>query len=822
MGSKLQTSPSTSPAARVHGYVGLRARRRLFGALLLAGLVLGVLVVIVAYRSRPRSQAPAEAPQPLPEDAERSAAGYTFTRSEHDHPVFTIHAQRSLDLKNGAGTILEGVEVESFGRSGDQHDLLQTQRCQYQPDSGDFFCAGRVEIELDAPPGSKIPESTSSAPRALARGRQPVHLETSALSYNQKKSLATTLARVQWRYGDASGSAIGLIYDTREGRLEFQHDVAATLPVAASADDAKPEGPLYLTGAGLRYVRGQVELSGPVQIREGDRQVTAGHAIAHLDKRNKITSALLEDGVHASDPSQGSVLTAQADAMQAEFDPASGDLKLIQANGHASVESKRDSGSGSSRLEADRFVTSFVGAHFHPDHGIASGNVHLSSDAVRQNPGKGTPAIASPNSLAREDLRASEIQFDFRPQDGTLKEAHTTGPGKLLLVPSSSKADNREVTAGRFDMAFDARSRLESVHGSAPTRIVFQPAPGASAKRVPMESRAQDLQAELDPVSGALQFIQQSGQFQFLDGDERARADRAQFSQDTDTLKLEGKPELTDPQNRIQADHVVLHLSTNMAEGSGHVSSTRLGDALSDAAGSRPEAAPGASSLATNVLADRVSADRDRGLLHYEGHVRAWHGSDVVESPVIDIYRGERRIVAGTPVLTSDLAPATTTGAEKASGTSRKGDVHAVSAARQPGSAVEPIVIRADHLEYLDAESRAAYRGHVRMDASGATLTSDRLDAYFVRQASGTSTLDHAVAEGSVIVVEPGRRAAGDRADYDATAGKVVLTGNPPTLYDSEKGFVTGRVLTFFTEGDSLLVDGGDGYRTLSQHRSTK
>jgi lipopolysaccharide export system protein LptA len=173
-------------------------------------------------------------------------------------------------------------------------------------------------------------------------------------------------------------------------------------------------------------------------------------------------------------------------------------------------------------------------------------------------------------------------------------------------------------------------------------------------------------------------------------------------------------------------------------------------------------------------------------------------------------------------VLTSDLAPASTTSSEKASLGSRKADARAETRGSQPAGAVEPVVIRADRLEYLDAEGRAVYRGHVRMDASGATLTCERLNAYFVRQASGVSTLDHAVADGSVIVVQPGRRAAGDHAVYEATAGKVVLTGNPPTLYDSEKGFVTGRVLTFFTEGDSLLVDGGDGYRTLSQHRSTK
>ena len=834
MNSELRTAASAGPASRAQTYVRRKGRRTLLSALALAGLALGSLAVIIIYRARARPQIAPETIQPLPENAQQSAAGYSFTRSEHDHPVFTIRAQRSVDLKGGSGTILEGVEVEIFGRAGDQHDLLQTKRCEYKPDSGNFFCAGRVAIELDAPPGSTVPGTPGdTSAGAKSRGPLPIFLETSGLSYNQQQGLATTLARVKWRYGDASGAALGLNYATRDGWLELEHEVAATIPVAA------PDGPgesvaqvsLVLAAARLRYTKGQIDLTGPLQVNEGQRRVTAGHAICYLDAQNRITRAVLDQNVRAFDPSQASLLTAQADTMQAEFEPASGNLREIQANGSARIESKRDADSGSTRLEADHLQTSFVGAHFHPAQGLASGNVRLSSNAVRNNPAGAAPQGTSQSSLSSEDLRGNQIDFTFRPADGTLDEAHTVGPGSLLLSPSSPKAGKRNITASQFEMAFDARSRLESFRGSAPTRIVFEPVPGAPAKAVPMESRAQNLRARLDPETGALRSIEQSGDFQFLDGDQRASADRADFSADSQVLTLEEQPELSDPETRIQADHVVMHLATNSAEGFGHVRSTRRGGVEAAAPGTRPQAtlAPssGPAAQSTNVLADRVTADRSRGLLHYEGHARAWQGAHVVESPVIDIYRTERRIVAGSPVLTSDLAPATAaTGAGSGKTPSRplKADSQApvrLNGGQAPG-ATEPAVIRADRLEYFDSEGRAAYRGHVRMDASGATLSSDRLDAYFTAQPGGASTLDHAVADGSVTVVQPGRRAAGHHAEYDAVGGKVVLTGGPPTLYDFEKGYVTGRVLTFYNQGGSLLVDGGDGYRTLSQHRSTK
>ena len=40
----------------------------------------------------------------------------------------------------------------------------------------------------------------------------------------------------------------------------------------------------------------------------------------------------------------------------------------------------------------------------------------------------------------------------------------------------------------------------------------------------------------------------------------------------------------------------------------------------------------------TNVIADRMFARRRDQFVRYEGHVRAWHGPDVVESSSLDYY----------------------------------------------------------------------------------------------------------------------------------------------------------------------------------------
>jgi hypothetical protein len=54
---------------------------------------------------------------------------------------------------------------------------------------------------------------------------------------------------------------------------------------------------------------------------------------------------------------------------------------------------------------------------------------------------------------------------------------------------------------------------------------------------------------------------------------------------------------------------------------------------------------------------------------------------------------------------------------------------------------------------------------------------------------------------------------------YTAEDDKFVLSGGTPTLYDADTGTTTGRELTFNIADDTIIVDSGNGSRTLSKHR---
>jgi lipopolysaccharide export system protein LptA len=166
-----------------------------------------------------------------------------------------------------------------------------------------------------------------------------------------------------------------------------------------------------------------------------------------------------------------------------------------------------------------------------------------------------------------------------------------------------------------------------------------------------------------------------------------------------------------------------------------------------------------------------------------------------------------KRLSSGSQVLTSHLQPAS-----YAAGTAPSSET--------PQHETRPLTVRADFLDYFDADSKASYRGHVKLQTETTTMEGDKMDVYFSRLATHQeSEVERAMAEGHVVVVQPGRRATGEHGEYFAGPGKIVLTGGPPNIHDVEKGFTTGQRLTVFVHDDRLLVDGGGGSPSLSQHR---
>jgi lipopolysaccharide export system protein LptA len=755
-------------------------RRKLVTGIVTGALVATLLVVAGTYWLRRGREEKVMRPLPsVPQEVHQQLSGYTFTRSNEGRQVFRIHAARTVAFKKGGATVLEDVYVEVFGQNGKRRDLIRTRRCDYNAQSGDLFSAGRVQIELNAPPPGEAPADHPAHP--------PVMLETSQLYFRQRGARVESDEPVRFRVGGLSGTARGMSYATREGWLELKSDVAAEYQSAAAG-----QSPLRLAASRARYDKeqGEIALTGPVEFRQGMRRVTAASGLVKLDARNRVTRGVLEGGVRAMEETENTQLAGSAQRLAGDFDPASGELRSLQAQGEVEAESRRES--SVARLKAQKVQVSFAGESPAAQDGTASGDVRITHEGLGAQGQSTAPQSSSGEpALESKELTASALHFNFQPSGQSLRDAATAGPGRLVLSPAGSNAGQRIITAGHFLMDFDAEGRLATLRGVGGTKIVFQPAKNAPPGTLAQTTSADQLVATLDPVSETLRSVEQMGGFEFREGDRHATAERARYQESDDSLTLTGNPRVWDNEMRILAEKFLIDLGDDTAEGIGKVRSTHLG-------------ADGQSEP-TNVLADRVVARQDRQTVHYEGHVRAWRGSDVVESASLDIFRRERRVSSGTRVLTSHLQRAAPGPGESAADAGRR---------------TVPVTIRADRLQYFDQGRKASYRGNVRLQTENTTLEANRLDAYFSNLPAGNELeLQRAVADGSVRVTQPGRRATGNHAEYFAAEGKIAMSGGPPQLYDAEKGTTTGQRLTFYIRDDRLLVDGGDESPTISRHR---
>jgi lipopolysaccharide export system protein LptA len=788
-------------------------RRKRMAGLVAGGLAATLVTVALAYWwSKARTEKPLPVPEALPTNVNQQASGYSFTRSVEGRKIFTVHAARTVAFKQGGTTVLQEVTVEVFGREGNRHDVLRTHRCEYNPQSGDFSSPGSVEIELNAP-GGGLPDASRGLGSVAGRGAGPVLLETSRVSFRQQGSLAVTDEPVRFRVGSATGSARGMKYATQGGWVELEKDVVLELhPRSVSAAPSAPAGmpapsgasqqvPVRLTASHLRYESapgqgGTTRLEGPLEIVQANRRVVSERGMVSLDGRNRITRAVLEGNVRAFDSSGpgGEAMKASAERLRGEFDPASGQLRALVAEGNVTAESHRG---GLSRLEAQQVEVTFQGAHPRPQAGNASGDVRLALDSFTL-PTSGlsrrTPQDKSPRE--RKTLSAGEVRFACRPDGKSLSEMQTVGPGQIEVAPVDPSLGEREITAGQFLMAFDTRSRLETLRGLARTRMVFHPAQSAPPGTSAQESSSEQLEATFDPSTQTLEQLEQVGDFRFRDGDRQASAERAAYSPSTQVLTLTGHPQVWDATTRTSAQSILFNLGAGRAEGAGEVQSTQF-------AGSKETGDP------THILADRMVAEKRSQFVHYEGRVRAWHGTDVLESSSLDVWRTQGRVSSGLRVLSSHFQPAALTS-----------EAGANSTPRAEAGTTRPMTIRADHLDYLDAGHKASYRGNVQLQTENTTLQADHVDLYFSNtRTGGASEIDRAVADGHVTVTQPMRHASGEHAEYYAAPAKIQLTGGPPRLEDEEKGSVTGQRLTFFVHDDRLLVDGGDQFPTLSKHR---
>ncbi len=321
-------------------------------------------------------------------------------------------------------------------------------------------------------------------------------------------------------------------------------------------------------------------------------------------------------------------------------------------------------------------------------------------------------------------------------------------------------------------------------------------------------------------AQGGIDSVTQLGNVAYTDGlspDKRTQAwaNRAHYSPADQMLVLSGNPRIASISMATTANAIRINRATGAALAEGDVKSTY--SELKE----QPDGALLASSSPIHVTARTMTAGKTTGVALYTGNVRLWQDANIIEAPAIEFDRDRRFVTAqgppATPVLTT-LIQATKQSSKSGSAPQGKSKNQAV---------VSPVTIASTRLTYADSERRVHYEGGVDVKCADFSLRAKIADAYLFSRSqtssnqsfAGPGQLDRMVAQNSVSVQQPNRRAEGETLIYTATEDKFVLTGGPPSIFDAERGKITGVSLTFFRGDDRVLVEGETSTPVVTQTR---
>jgi lipopolysaccharide export system protein LptA len=813
-------------------------------------------------------------------DIKQTATGYQYSKSDGKRTLFTIEASDLKQFKLDGRAELHHVNIVLYGRDSSRFDRISGDDFTYDPKSGDITAQGDVQIDLEANPAGRtnpdqsLPQEVRSRihlkTRDLVFNRESGNATTAArvefstpqaegsavgVLYAGKANSLTLASRVQVKIsGDAPAiieASSGLI--TGEPRIVLlEHPNVLRGDETMQSDHAK----LFLTAD-----------------NNVERIMATDHVHAQLNQAASASSPARGKQRHpkavlaATGAAQKPTPDTEVHSDEAEFllTGKQNQLRTVTLTGHVELER---TGAQPMQGTAGRVILDYAGQNqLQKVHALE--HVRLTQSGTNRGT---TTAKSSTKDSGAQDFSLTATAVDFLVMDGRfLDRAETFGAAQITIhsapVPvstpsaartssgqstTSSAAQQTIITAGKFNAKFEAvagSSRLSTIHGAPDARIVNQ-GPG-QPERV---STSETVDATFLP-QGGIATVTQQGNVNYaddlsLDKRTQATADLAGYTPADQMLALTGtatgNPRVVEGGMATTANTIRINRATGEALAEGDVKSTY--SELQE----QPNGSLLASSSPIHVTARSMTARNHPAIAIYTGGARLWQDANVIEAPTIQFDREHRSLVAqGTqarPVSTILVQPEKTQPEQSQAAQARpvhgrlKGPGKADSsnsgaAGKSDGPTL--VAITAAKFTYVDSERKAHYEGGVSAKSTDFTASSQTMDVYLLprsqivsqnpshvasqtkpsQSVTGQGRVDHVVAQGHVLVLQPNRRADGETLVYTAADDKFVLTGGPPSIFDAEQGKVTGVSLTFFRADDRVLVEGEASTPVVTQTR---
>lgn len=565
-------------------------------------------------------------------------------------------------------------------------------------------------------------------------------------------------------------------YDKPADRFELKNGVH----VVTGADDpadSRSESAVYEQGAG------RLQLNGSVEISKGVGYVKGDSVFATLTPEKKIRDAKVYGSAYVRNSAPERRTEISSNELTINFDDYQQPQRAAAFGNTSAVVTPTD---------ATEYTSLRVSTPGRMTADFKTGGLPSKMDAQdRATLQLNVPGGAEDASNKR--VTADRVGVTFNENGKDIRHAEAVGNAELFIEPIHAAENNYRSTifAPRFDCEFyPTGNNARQCTGAKNTKTVRVPTV-ASDGRGTQTLVAEQLTADFSQSTNGIEALRATGQTKFSELDRNAMAETMTFTQNDQTLRLRGgEPTFWDANSRARAPEIDWNTGEQRSALRGGVSTTyysrkKTGNAAPFSSPDKPVFATAAS----------LDVDHRSETAVYTGNARAWQDNNYVRADklVIDQRNGKFAAEGAVQSLLYEARQR------------RKGT----------GSSV-PVSATAGALYYSRDARVLQYRNSVDIRQGSDRMLSDIADIYL----DDNNEMVRTVVEKNVIITQPGRKATGDWAEYDAQAEVAVIRGNPARVDDAQSGTSQSGRLTVYLRENRVLAEGPTTQNPSARTRS--
>ncbi len=388
------------------------------------------------------------------------------------------------------------------------------------------------------------------------------------------------------------------------------------------------------------------------------------------------------------------------------------------------------------RLESDRLRVDLRESDRRPLKARAEGNARLSLQVAPAEGNGPDPLAMGFPSGSNVAMEGEVVDLLFDPERRRLRQATAPERGSLVMRPMDGSDSERILDAGRLELSFrpgakPGRTLPKALTASNGVQLRWRGPDGSG------ELRSETLTARWSEDANRIEEAHLEGGWQLEQPDLVGRGDEADVNDEW--IELRGGPDslaMIDRGGRLLAG-----FRLRLPRGEGHWHGEGGVQARRSTSARESSWSPLGAEGEFWVSARRFQVDPETWNWRFEEQVRAWQGSNLIESDRLDVNEAERSLQALGNVTTRGVSSSDTT----------------------EGGGTHLVWVRAARLRYTEGGRLAEYRGGVELIHDTSYLEAAELDVYLADQGSG---IDRVLARGDVHTVYADVLGEAQRAEY--------------------------------------------------------